>query len=99
MTATPYSDMMIRIQNLRRRIDEANRALVRGDVLSLSRFPEEIASLCVLAGRLPGDKRRQAAFALHALDADLTSYTRILTTRRRADAQSRHFEGVFARDR
>jgi hypothetical protein len=95
MTATPYSEMIIRIQALRRHIDEANRALVKGDVLSLSRFPEEIASLCALAARVPNDKRRQAAFALHALDADLTSYTRILASRRRADGQARFLEGVL----
>jgi hypothetical protein len=93
--ATPYSEMMIRIQTLRQRIDDANRALVKGDVLSLSRFPEEIASLCALAARVPDERRQQAAFALHALDADLNAYARILSTRRRTAAQARFFEGVF----
>ncbi len=92
---TPYSEMMIRIQALRRSIDDANRALVKGDVLSLSRFPEEIARLCALAAHVQGERRRQAAFALHALDADLNAYARILSTRRRTAAQSRFFEGAF----
>ncbi|MBN2752054.1 MAG: hypothetical protein JXQ84_05030 [Rhodospirillaceae bacterium] len=81
--STPYSEMMIRIQSLRRRIDDANRALARGNWFSLSRLPEDIAGLCALAGTLPTDRRHQAALALNALDADLDAYAKILNTHRR----------------
>ncbi|WP_337996016.1 hypothetical protein [Oleispirillum naphthae] len=90
LAASPYSDLMIRIQALRRGIDEANRTLSRGIVAEMPDLADEVAALCALAGDLPPDRRRQAALALNALDADLDAYAKILNTHRRnATARNR----------
>jgi hypothetical protein len=79
MNKTPFSDLMIRIQSLRRTIDDANRALICGRRVSLIRFPEEVRALVGIAETLPKERRQQAIVALNALDADINAYTRILS--------------------
>lgn len=96
LAASPYSDLMIRIQALRRGIDEANRTLTRGIVADMPGLADEVAALCALAGDLPPERRRQAALALNALDADLHAYTKILNTHRRNAAD--HHWGATALD-
>lgn len=96
LAASPYSDLMIRIQALRRGIDEANRTLTRGVIADMPGLAEEVTALCRLAGCLPPDRRRQAVLALNALDADLDAYTKILNTHRR-NAEARN-QGATAFD-
>jgi len=76
---TAFTELMIRIQSLRRNIDDANRALVCGNVTCLSGFPEEVQAVTSLALNVPLDRRQQAIVALNALDADINAYTRILS--------------------
>jgi len=92
--ASPYSSLIIRIQALRRGIDEANRQLTRGAAADIPGLTEEVAALCALAGDLPPDRRRQAVLAFNALDADLDAYTKILNTHRRNAAAQRRNEGA-----
>jgi len=78
MKQSTFTDMMIRIQQLRRKIDDANRALACGTMASLTRLPEEISVITEMVQDLPKNRRHQAIIALNTLDDDINSYTRIL---------------------
>lgn len=92
-----FSDLVIRMQSLRRRLDDANRALACGATVDLCDFPVEVGALCDTAIRLPSAQRRHAAQALITLGNDIDAYARILATRRTANDDA--VEGVLHRER